>query len=239
MDERRIWSKKKNNIRYVDERFFKKWSPKMAYILGFFAADGCLTINRKRKNKYIEFVSIDYEIIKKIRSTLKSEHKIGIAKKGLNNSIAYRLQIGSKEIYNDLVDLGFIPKKSLILKFPDVPTKFLSHFTRGYFDGDGHCSYGKYIKKDRPGQSMFMLSGFTSGSLDFLEKLRDILNKYAKIRGGTFYFWNRAYRLSFSCINSQKLFNFLYKNIDKSIYLPRKYIKFNKALKIWGGSSVG
>ena len=50
----------------------------MAYVLGFFAADGCLTINRKRGNKYIEFVSTDKDIIEKIRYCLQSGHKIGL-----------------------------------------------------------------------------------------------------------------------------------------------------------------
>lgn len=239
MDERKIWSKKKNNVCYVDETFFKQWSPDMAYVLGFFAADGSLTINRKRGNKYIEFVSIDYEIIKKIKRTLKSEHKISSRKRGINHQISYRLQVGSKKIYDDLIDLGFIPNKSLILKFPDVPTKFLHHFVRGYFDGDGHCLFGKYQRKNRLGQTKVVLSGFTSGSQNFLEKLQNILKEYAGTKGGILYFHSGAYRLSYSLINSRKIYNFLYDNIDQSLYLSRKYIKFNQALKMWGGSSVG
>lgn len=38
----------------------------------------------------------------------------------------------------DLINLGCVPNKSLILKFPTfdiVPEKYMSHFIRGYFDG--------------------------------------------------------------------------------------------------------
>ena len=43
---------------------------------------------------------------------------------------------------NDLINLGCIPNKSLILLPPKLKDEFISHFIRGYFDGDG--SIGKY-----------------------------------------------------------------------------------------------
>jgi len=42
---------------------------------------------------------------------------------------------------DDLIALGCIPRKSLLLKFPtsnQVPEHLIRHFIRGYFDGDGH-----------------------------------------------------------------------------------------------------
>ena len=56
-------------FRAVQHDFFKKWSSEMAYVLGFFAADGNLTIG-KRGNYYLEFNSTDKDIIEKIRSFL-------------------------------------------------------------------------------------------------------------------------------------------------------------------------
>ena len=43
----------------------------------------------------------------------------------------YRLACYSKKSYTDLINKGCGINKSLILKFP------VSHFIRGYFDGDG------------------------------------------------------------------------------------------------------
>jgi len=37
-----------------NENFFKKWTPEMAYVLGFFAADGSMVKN-KRGACFIEF----------------------------------------------------------------------------------------------------------------------------------------------------------------------------------------
>lgn len=234
MDNRKIWSQKKKNVHYIDEEFFTNWSPNMAYILGFFAADGCLTVNHKRNNRYIEFVSTDRDIIKSIKKCLRSDHKITSRKRNINWSVSYRLQVGSKKIFNDLVNLGFTPNKSKVLKFPTIPSKYLSHFIRGYFDGDGHCSFIRYKKKDRLKESDTITSGFTSGSRHFLSKLQIKLKKYAKTKGGALSFHNRAFRLIYSLNDSRKLYNFLYKEIDQSLYLSRKYIKFNQVLKNMG-----
>ena len=59
-----------------NEAFFKKWSPEMAYVLGFFAADGTM-IKNKRGAHFIEIQSADKEIVYKIRDVLKSNLYIG------------------------------------------------------------------------------------------------------------------------------------------------------------------
>lgn len=59
----------------VNKNFFKIWSPEMAYILGFFTADGCLTVN-PRGSHYIEFVCNDKDVLEKIRDVMGSKHKI-------------------------------------------------------------------------------------------------------------------------------------------------------------------
>ena len=51
-----------------------------------------------------------------------------------------KLKISNKHIGNSLINKGCIPKKSLILEFPNlsqVPKFLIRHFIRGYFDGDG------------------------------------------------------------------------------------------------------
>ena len=37
-----------------------------------------------------------------------------------------------------LYQLGIVNRKSLILKWPEIPKMFIRHFIRGYFDGDGN-----------------------------------------------------------------------------------------------------
>mgnify|MGYP002625860766 CR=1 FL=1 len=53
----------------------------------------------------------------------------------------YIFSVSSPKMKVDLIRLGAIPNKSLILEFPkDIPNDLIRHFVRGYFDGDGCIS---------------------------------------------------------------------------------------------------
>ncbi|MDO8663417.1 MAG: LAGLIDADG family homing endonuclease, partial [Candidatus Wildermuthbacteria bacterium] len=161
----------------------------MAYVLGFFTADGNM-IKNNRGAHFVAFYSADKDIIEKVRIALNSNLKVSLKNKHSINSNwrdSYQLQIGSKEIFSDLLNLGMTPNKSLTIKMPAVPTKFLNHFLRGYFDGDGHVSVSTYQKKDRKNKSTVIITGFTSGSEKFLEGLWRTLKKGGIIKGGTLY----------------------------------------------------
>src|SRR6185436_16513312 len=91
----------------VNKNFFKKWTPDMAYILGFFAADGTMTVNKNGGNYWVIEIQ-DKGLIENIREIIKSEHKIGMRLKGDPNTHnkMYRLQIGNREMCDDLRKLG-------------------------------------------------------------------------------------------------------------------------------------
>ncbi len=55
----------------VNEDYFKTWSNNMAYILGFFVADGCIT----KDLQTIIFVQKDIEILHNLRKELNSTHR--------------------------------------------------------------------------------------------------------------------------------------------------------------------
>ncbi|MBI5401249.1 hypothetical protein HZB05_00240 [Candidatus Wolfebacteria bacterium] len=215
-----------------NENFFKKWSPQMAYVLGFFTADGNM-IKNKRGAHFIEFQSIDKEIIYKIREAFNSNLYIGeYQPKNKNCKKRYRLQIGSKIIFKDLLGLGMAPNKSLTIELPKIPKKYFSDFIRGYFDGDGNVTTGKYIRKDTKKQKVYIISGFTCGSKNFLEKLHMRFKKESDIIGGSLYYHTRGFRLYFSTKDSLSLYNLMYKNIDNSLFLSRKKKIFEKYFKI-------
>jgi hypothetical protein len=215
--------------RKLNRNFFKKWSQDMAYVLGFFVADGSM-IKSKRYAHYIEFHSIDREIIEKIKFSMDSDHKISHRKPTkITYSDAYRLQLGSKEMFEDLLKLGMTQNKSLTLNFPSVPDKFLSNFIRGYFDGDGCISFGKYKCKDRKNPRWMITVRFTSGSKKFLIALHNKLGNICK--GGFITKKNRGHELIYSFKDSLALYKFMYNNVPALIYMERKYKKFNKALK--------
>jgi len=217
----------------INVDFFKKWSAEMAYVLGYFAADGCMFIN-PRGSKYVSFTSCDYEILQKIRGMLGSNHKFGIKKRYNKNwNDVFTLQIGSKEMYQDLINRGFMPKKAFRFKLPPIPKKYMRHFIRGYFDGDGSITHGYFKRKDRHNKkTLYLLTSFASANLNFLSRLSKTLVRNINIGKG--YLHKKSGHLSYSKLDSIKLFRYMYRGVSKEQYLERKYNKFQEAFRVNG-----
>jgi hypothetical protein len=109
-----------------NEHFFKTWSNDMAYVLGFFAADGSM-IKTGRGGHYVEFQITDGGLLEKIRDLLGSNNKIAVRNRNLRWNTIYRLQMGSKIMFNDLGQLGFVPNKTSVMVFPRIPPEFFGH----------------------------------------------------------------------------------------------------------------
>ncbi|MFS0863836.1 LAGLIDADG family homing endonuclease [Fredinandcohnia sp. 179-A 10B2 NHS] len=76
----------------------------------------------------------------------------------------YLLNLNSKVLKDDLINIhGITPNKSSTVLFPFVPDAYLSHFIRGYFDGDGNINYQKYVVS------------FVGGSFEFMNALYELL----------------------------------------------------------------
>ncbi|MBI5003981.1 hypothetical protein HZC00_02725 [Candidatus Kaiserbacteria bacterium] len=213
----------------LDQDFFKNWAPTMAYVLGFFAADGTM-IKNKREGHFIEFHITDRKLLFDIRRAVSSNHKIAIRVRNPKWKLGYRLQIGSKRWFSDLQRLGFSSRKSNVMLFPNVPDEFLGSFIRGYFDGDG-CVYFKNLKfADRKKARWILMSVFTSGSRQFLMQLHTALKRHG-VQGGSIRNKKSGYDLSLSHKDSLALYRLMYDTVsDTSIMLPRKYRLFTKAI---------
>lgn len=213
-----------------NKEFFNKWSLEMAYVLGFLFADGHVFIN-PRGSCYFGFTSTDKGIIYKIRKVLESNHKVGVKKRRSGWKTGYVLQIGNKDIFTNLKrNFGIIPNKSLVIEFPKIPKEFFGDFLRGYFDGDGCVSFGKYWRKDREKFKWEFTTRFISGSKSFLLGLQNSLNNF--VSGGYFYKKNRGYELVFSRKDSVALYNLMYNNVSTKLFLERKYSIFRKAFTV-------
>lgn len=221
--------------RQIDKDFFKKWTKDMAYVLGFFAADGYITVN-KRGGQFWCIQITDKELLENIKTVIQSEHKISVRlPRKANENICYRMQIGSIEMCNDLRKLGFSERKTNSLIVPNVPRKYFSYFVRGYFDGDGNVWSG-WMHKDRKTHTLVIQTVFTSCSLKFLKKMREILQKFGIEKGvlkrgkqGT----ANYYRLTYSVLNSLKIYYFMYNRLGTSeLFLKRKKDVFEKYIKL-------
>jgi len=216
--------------------FFKHWTDEMAYVLGFLYADGDTTDAISSRTQYIEFSSTDKDILKEIKVVMNSghplflrpahlvKHRNGIYKS--NNSFIFR--IGSRTMFNDLIELGVTPHKSKTIIFPSsIPEEYLRHFVRGYFDGDG-CVYFRQLRSTT---KPLMVKGlsiiFTSGSFLFLEKLEEIIRNRLILNHRGVHRNNRAFQLRYYTRDSIKIFKFLYKSCPKHLCLRRKFNIFN------------
>lgn len=224
--EARLEAQKRTKVpqRYfhINEDFFSKWSPEMAYVLGLLMTDGCLS--KEENGSYnIRLCLTDKELLDKVAKAMGSEHTIAESKsrKGLHMFI-----FGREKMAQDLIKLGMKPRKSLNLRFPGVPKEYLRGFIRGVFDGDGSV----YFTPKSPGYPL--ISKFVSGSKAFIYELE------ARLRGlgmpkRTIYEQkgkNISYMFKYSHRSSLRLFKVLYGGVQKGLYLDRKYSKFREGV---------
>src|SRR5262249_41587274 len=101
----------------VHQAFFSQWSEEMAYVLGFWFADGCMT--QPHIDASITFVSKDKNHLELIKKVMRSSHTIH-----RHGETCFRLRIGSKRLWNNLFTLGGRPAKSLIARVPSIPADY-------------------------------------------------------------------------------------------------------------------
>lgn len=146
-----------------DLSFFKSWSPEMAYVLGYFTADGCL---REYKRKVVpthyslNFSSKDRDLLEQVAPLLGDAP---IRKTSPQGNTIWYLDVPSRELGRDLLALGLRPRKSLTLKKVTVDSAYFWHFLRGYMDGDGTVCLLK--------GGSYIILGFCSGSKPLLSTL--------------------------------------------------------------------
>lgn len=216
-----VMAKAKN----VNEDFFKHWTANMAYLLGFLLADGTFDITN-RGGYYFGFHICDKDLLVSLRKVLGSTHKISERKVKIGELPRYRLQIGSKTMCQDLLNLGVVPQKTKQLTIPLIPHQFVFDFIRGYFDGDGNVWSGT-INNKRVTPTHVLQVTFTSGSCPFLFALRSLLNENG-IKGGAVYLpKNKQFgRLTFSTVSALLLASNMYVDQPK-LYLSRKKEKLD------------
>lgn len=215
---------------YINQDYFNiidnEWK---AYWLGFLYADGTNRIKwneKKHKMEHVLKLTLCYKDkthLEKFKKSLQNDSPIKDRIIKLNNKEfkSCDINICNQKICNDLSDLGCVPNKSLILKFPNdkiVPKNLIRHFIRGYFDGDG-CVHVNLSNKST-------VINFV-GTKEFLSSLQDIFHNELKISYTkmTNQRNNKAFQITYGGIEEfEKIFTYLYK--DSNIYLDRKLEKF-------------
>ena len=190
------------------------------YFLGMFFADGCNQTDRNLS--IISLQEKDKEILERFTIMFESNRPLRfIDNCGHNKQNSYVFSLNSKYLCNKLYQYGAVPRKSLVLKFPEyLDSKFTSAFVRGYFDGDGSITLREY--KKAPILARFNLLG----TKDFLEELSKILQNELNINPNLIQ-RGKIWSLNIGKRQDCYLFaNWLYG--DSTIYLNRKYEKYLK-----------
>lgn len=202
-------------------------SEEKAYWLGFLYADGYVN----NDGLHVGLKKDDKGHLEKLKIFMDSN--VNIRDKSIKNNgknyFSSTISFCSAKLSKDLINKGCLKNKSLILKFPtedQVPNDLISHFMRGYFDGDGCITTSKPTRGTKLQRIISVI-----GTQDFLDKYKSILIKECElINKNKYSSCGQAYtfRLGGNLI-VQKFYDFLYK--DATIYLDRKYAKFNCRLE--------
>jgi hypothetical protein len=220
------WAKKRNIALKCDRpscfntEFFFKETPEMAYVLGWFAADGCVRSLRGQLSAIcLRLKKTDHGMLEKIKRLT-----------GFTSDLMYGSQydsrtkkeyeycmilFNSKHVLEHLAKYDIRPRKSLDLEFPSLPDDLYPHYIRGYLDGDGYISK----IRTRPGCTV----GFC-GPAPFLEALRAKLRSLIGEDVGSVYAHGKISKLEFrGMASTRKILDVLYENSTEDTRLDRKY----------------
>lgn len=196
-------------------------SENKAYFLGLLFADGN---NYYKEHKFAITLSLqecDGYLVQKFKEELQYEGHVHFDELKLQNpnyQNQYRIVINDEHMSKQLESLGVVNHKSLILQFPDyLDEKYLRHFCRGYFDGDGGVFYNKRFNK---------LSTSTTSTYEFVSALHDILLEKLDCHSSIHYpkqsYGKNTYILNTSATRSSlKYLSWIYD--DCEIKMERKY----------------
>lgn len=217
-----------------DHSFFKEIdTEEKAYWCGFIMADGCVCINEEINSCEvgIKLQAGDGEHLKKFNKSLHGNVPVTYfddwetlpQKTEPTLSKQAQIRLYSEEMFHDLGQYGVIPHKSLIKEFPDnIPEDLMSHYIRGYYDGNG------YISSSR---NKYIHCGFSTGSLKFAQGLVAYLEK-KDIRLSVYPSkTSHCFKISIKGMaNVNNFLNYIYS--DSTIYLDRKFQKKNKLYSV-------
>ena len=214
IDKYQIPRRQKKQNRNKDlSKFYDLNNPETQYWLGFICADGNINYNLASYVYKVSLFSKDLEVIEKFTKYFGKDIVSTHIRK--QNGI-YEAYISSKELCEYFINvLNITPNKSLTLN-PKI--EYTSNFILGYFDGDGS------IRNSNEKQIRYECN-ITSGSLTFLEKIKEKLDEQNIY--SIYYKHNdcNAYKIRIDRKeDSEKFYKWLYK--DAVVCLSRKLKNF-------------
>ena len=230
---------------FVNDDFFEKIdSEEKAYLLGFFLADGSISLQSKCVDSWrlcVKNSTDDEEVIKLFQKYIIPDKPIFYKEGGYRNGSMHKPSCHvvwtSTKMKKDLEILyNITPRKTFddkfVMNFNSFDLKYIKDFVRGVFDGDGCVSISHTNNRQSLNIQFYSTSElFLNQIANYLENLFPYIHR--KITGR-----NRKnvtlYCLMFSTENQktkfiQDLYTLFYKNA--TCYLTRKKNKFIQFLR--------
>lgn len=197
--------------------FFRVWSPEMAYVLGYWWADGCMRIKSHGAHE-IEIASNDRNHLINIAQVIGGNYHV---RKVSETSQCYKIIFCSVEMYQDILARGGTPRKSGTIGFPYIPPDLLPHFVRGVVDGDGTLAWNG----DRPVLHIY------SGSLRFLGDLATAIATVTGIPAPNIGTNRDNYYLKWSTVRAKCLAGWLYYDnpglaLDRKLAIAAQFLEW-------------
>jgi len=217
----------RKNASYVfNHDSFEKFTPDSCYWAGFIAADGCISKQSDRQNRLmIELSDKDTKHLENFSDYLQRVpnkiYKRTTTRNGTLCPLA-SINVCSNKISENLSDnFNIGPAKSFTLIPPkNIPDAFISHYIRGFMDGDGHVGCSKNAAQKKQKRLIFY-----SASKDILEWILCHIETYTD-NSATIHKMGTLYRLGFYGQRTTTILNWIYNNSNEHNRLSRKHEKF-------------
>lgn len=210
-----------------DESYFSRQSHNMAWMVGFLAANGC--ISQSNNTISLALARVDREILEKIKAELSIEAPIKdyITNNGYEAS---SLHWSCKQHKEDLKKYSVVPRKTFILTPPlTLKQEYWIDYIRGYFDGDGSINLVSNGNHRGGGNLRWQVCSATSEILEFI---LDFFESEYGIPKVSIQKQCRAqhplYSIQYSSTSTRKIYEILY--TPNSLFLTRKKNKFEKVI---------
>lgn len=203
------------------------------YWLGFLWADGSISstdsggaTNRVR----LQLAGIDKAHVVKFQQFVKPNQKIYERK----DKFAFSVEIADKKLVANLQKQGIVTGRCHKPNFlPKIPKKYITHFLRGYFDGDG--TIGIYQSLDKRVNRLYPQIQTKITCTD--EKIAQWLLTLIAQLGISFGITKEKKRDVFHIVSlnkkeQEKFLKAIYENSKESTRLDRKYTKSLEALEL-------
>ena len=207
------------NIYKYNLDLFKDDSEEKYYIIGFIAADGW--ISDKSSRIEITLAEKDRDFLEQMKNLICPDKKLSYKQ----TTKAYRLTLDHRTIHDDILHYINTTDKSYNLVFPhNIPKKYLTHYMRGYSDGDGTIGVVRGQKKVQ-GQIKYYygLRYRVLGTKPFLLGWEHVSKEYYAMPSRNVHKKGQenVFYIEYGFASAERFLELLYK--DANLYLKRKH----------------